>query len=144
MPDPITPDLVYELVSVSGPSLAPDGGRVAFSRSEYDRERKAHRSRIMVAGLPGGEPRAFTQGDRDGSPRFSPDGESIAFQRPDDRGRKQLWSISASGGEARRITSAEAERQRVRLVAGRIEDRLRLRRRPRPPPGLRRSRPGRG
>ena len=108
MPDPITPDLVYELVSVSSPSLSPDGSRVAFSRSEYDRERKTHRSRIMVADLPGGEPTAFTQGDRDGSPCFSPDGASIAFQRSDERGRKQLWLISASGGEARQLTKAEA------------------------------------
>ena len=107
MPGPITPDLVYELVSVSGPSLSPDGSRVAFARSEYDRERKAHRSRIMVAELPGGEPRAFTQGDRDGSPSFSPDGASIAFQRADERGRKQVWLISASGGEAWQLTSAE-------------------------------------
>ena len=108
MPGPITPDLVYDLVSVSSPSLAPDGSRAAFSRSEYDGEKKAHRSRIMVAELPGGEPRAFTQGDKDGSPRFSPDGTAIAFQRPDDRGRKQLWLISASGGEARQLTSADA------------------------------------
>ena len=106
MPVPITPDVVYELVSVSGPSLAPDASRVAFARSEYDRERKAHRSRIMVAELPGGEPRVFTQGVKDGSPSFSPDGAAIAFLRPDERGRKQVWLIPASGGEARQLTSS--------------------------------------
>ncbi len=105
MPKPITPGLVYELVSVSSPSLAPDGGRVAFAKSEYDGERKEYRSQIMVAELDGGEPQAFTQGGKDGSPRFSPDGNTIAFVRPDDADRKQLWLISASGGEARRLTS---------------------------------------
>ena len=109
MPDPITPDVVYALVSVSGPSLAPDGSRVAFAKSEYDSGKKAHRSRIMVAELSGGEPQAFTQGDKDGSPSFSPDGSSIAFQRPDERGRKQVWLIShraARRGSSRRRPAA--------------------------------------
>ena len=119
MPDPITPDVVYALVSVSGPSLAPDGSRVAFAKSEYDSGKKAHRSRIMVAELSGGEPQAFTQGDKDGSPSFSPDGTSIAFQRRRARPETGL----ADFGIGRRGAAAHVggrRRDRDDLVAGRV------------------------
>lgn len=68
MSNAITPDLV----SVSSPSVSPDDVRVAFSRSEYDLERKETRSQIMVPELPGGEPRPFTQGTNAGSSRSWP------------------------------------------------------------------------
>ena len=54
--------------------------------------------------LPDRDPLAFTQGKSDSAPRFSPDGESIAFVRKDEKNRTQLWLIAASGGEARQIT----------------------------------------
>ena len=34
----ITPELVYELVSVASPSVSPDGKRLAFVRSHVDRD----------------------------------------------------------------------------------------------------------
>ena len=37
-------------------------------------------------------------------PRSRPDGASVAFLRPDDRGRRQIWLISAHGGEANQLT----------------------------------------
>ena len=48
MPSSITPELVYELVSVASPSLSPDGGRLAFVRSQVDRKSMEARSQIMV------------------------------------------------------------------------------------------------
>ena len=58
----------------------------------------------MLMSLPQGDAFEFTQGPTDGSPSFSPDGETIAFLRPDKKGRAQIWTISASGGEARQVT----------------------------------------
>ncbi len=105
MTKPITPDLVYELTAVSEPTLSPDGARLAFVRSRVDRSKMEGRSHLMMMSLTDGEATAFTSGDKDGGPRFSPDGSCLAFTRPDDKERKQVWLISTSGGEARRLTS---------------------------------------
>jgi dipeptidyl aminopeptidase/acylaminoacyl peptidase len=104
MPSAITPEAIYDLTTVSAPSMSPDGTRLAFVRSRVDRDRMDDRSEIMMMSLPGGESYAFTQGERDGVPRYSVDGEQIAFIRPDDKGRKQLWTMPVSGGEPRRLS----------------------------------------
>ena len=104
MPSPITPELVYELVSVGSPSLSPDGGRLAFVRSRVDRESMETRSRIMVMDMASGESAPFTGGENDSGPRFSPDGLYLAFVRPDDAGKSQIWIMPTDGGEARRLT----------------------------------------
>ena len=46
----------------------------------------------------------FTQGRRDGLPKFAPDGQTIAFLRADDSGQRQIWLIRVGGGEARQLT----------------------------------------
>ena len=104
MPKPITPDYIYELTTLSEPSLSPDGTRLAFARSKIDRDRMKPVGQIVMMSLPDGESMPFTQGEGDGSPRFSRDGKAIAFLRTDGRGRNQLWTIPAAGGEARRLT----------------------------------------
>ncbi|MCH8206256.1 MAG: S9 family peptidase [Chloroflexi bacterium] len=105
MPKPIAPDFVYKLTSVSEPSLSPDGSRLAFVRSRVYADTAEVRSQIMAMDLPDGSPVEFTAGPKDGRPTFSPDGQSIAFTRPDDADRAQVWLIPTSGGEARRLTS---------------------------------------
>ncbi|MCH9017640.1 MAG: alpha/beta fold hydrolase [Chloroflexi bacterium] len=100
--------LIYELTDVSGPSLSPDGTQLVFVRSKVDKEAMETSSQIMRMELPNGEIAQFTSGSRDGAPRFSPDGKSVAFLRPDDKGRKQIWIIPTSAGEARKLTSAIA------------------------------------
>ena len=105
MPEPIGPDLVYQLVSVSAPSLSPDGTRLAFARSQVDRETMEAPSRIMVMELPDGEPVPFTAGPHDTVPKFSPDGKAMAFLRLDEGKTNQLWTIPTTGGEARRLTT---------------------------------------
>ena len=108
MSSPITPDVVYELTTVADPSISPDGSCLAFTRSCVDRESGESRSQVLLMELPGGESRPFTAGPKDGAPRFSPDGDTIAFLRADAKGRRQVWLIPANGGEARRLTHAPA------------------------------------
>ena len=48
MPNPIGPELVYELTTVADPTMSPDGTRVAFTRSKIDKESMTNRSQIMA------------------------------------------------------------------------------------------------
>jgi len=84
MGKPIGPDFVYEHVSATAPNLSADGSRLVFVETRVDREAMEYRSRLMIRDMPDGETRAFTSGDSDGGPRFSPDGQTVAFLRPDD------------------------------------------------------------
>ena len=107
MPSPITSDLVYELVSVASPSLSSDGSRLAFVRSQVDRENMETRSQIMVMDMSSCETVPFTSGTSDSSPRFSPDGCHLAFVRPDDADKAQIWTMPTGGGEARKLTTVD-------------------------------------
>ncbi len=107
MASPITAEIIYELTSYSSPTLSPQGSLLAFAQSRVDRDSMQSRSSIMLASLDEGMTRAFTQGPKDSAPQFSPDGKTLAFLRPDDKGRAQIWTISLNGGEAAQATSAE-------------------------------------
>ena len=113
MTSPISPDSVYHLKSVADPALSPDGRRLAYALSWVDRVDGGEietRSRLNMVDLDGGAQQEFTQGNKDTAPKFSPDGSLLAFLRangpalPGLDGR-QVWVISAAGGEARQITN---------------------------------------
>ena len=104
MPAPITPELIYELTSVSDPAISSDGGRLAFVRSKVNRDVMETRSQVMVMGLPDGQPTPLSGATAGSFPRFSPDGDSIALLRPDDKERRQIWLAPSREGEARQLT----------------------------------------
>ncbi len=109
MSSALPPDMVRHLKSVADPALAPDGSQVVFTYGWVDEETLESRSRLRLLRLDNGKDEAaidFTQATRDGSPRFSPDGRTVAFLRPDDAGLRQIWLIPADGGEARQLTKS--------------------------------------
>ena len=108
MPQPIGPDLVYELTTVADPGLSPDGTRLVFTRTTVDQSSAESRSQIMMLSLPGGEPSPFTSGTKDSRPQFSPDGKTVAFLR-EAWAVDQLWTIPTFGGEARQLTSGSGK-----------------------------------
>ncbi len=105
MSQPITPDAIFELTEVFSPSLSPDGTLLAFIEGTVDREAGKYRTRVMITALPDTDPRAFTSGPSDSTPRFSPGGDELSFLRPDSEGRTQVWFIPVDGGEPRQATS---------------------------------------
>ena len=101
-------ELVYELRGVADPVISPDGQRLVYALSwvEGVGGSAENRSRLMLTG-PDGAEREFTQGNADGSPRFSPDGAKLAFLRARQSGEpRQIWVMNSDGGEARQITEA--------------------------------------
>jgi dipeptidyl aminopeptidase/acylaminoacyl peptidase len=105
--EPIRAADYRDLVRVSDPDLSPDGTHVAFVRSVPDGDEE-YESTVWIAPTDPteGEPRRFTAVEgRDSEPRYSPDGDRIAFRsiRGDDE-RAQLWVLPTDGGEARRVT----------------------------------------
>ena len=107
MTGPLSPDMVRHLKGVSDPSISPDGKLVAFTYSWVDQQSLESYSRIRLARV-GRDDEAeavdFTQGTRDGSPKFSRDGRTLAFLRSDSESVRQIWTIPVGGGEARQLT----------------------------------------
>src|SRR5213593_3603178 len=76
-PPPAAPPRALDLPQeqIGAVSLSPDGRMLAFA--EYDAEERAH---IYVVPSDGGLPLQITSGGcNDISPRFSPDGQQVAF-----------------------------------------------------------------
>jgi dipeptidyl aminopeptidase/acylaminoacyl peptidase len=118
---PITPEDMAGFTRLSDLQISPDGALAAFVAGEYFKTDGASaKSRIWIVPTDGdGEPRAFTGGPRtDSSPRWSPDGRTLAFvsDRLED-GRSQIYLIDRAGasaglaitGEARRLTDLRGE-----------------------------------
>ncbi|HSJ35873.1 MAG TPA: S9 family peptidase [Acidimicrobiia bacterium] len=94
-------DRLHGLATPSDPAVSPDGRRVAFGVTVVDSEADRYRRRIWIA--EGSTARPFTSGDGDSVPVWSPDGQSLAFLRAEDR-VAQLAIIPVDGGEARLLT----------------------------------------
>ncbi len=103
----MTPDDLFSLKTVTDPRISPDGTRVAYVLSWNDRETDEVRSSIYVAPLDGSTAaRRFTHGNKDSSPRWSPDRLHLAFVS--NRGAEnQIFLAPLDGGEARQLTKAK-------------------------------------
>jgi dipeptidyl aminopeptidase/acylaminoacyl peptidase len=106
---PMTVEDLWAIERFGAPSPSPDGTWVAVDVASYDMEENARRSSLWLYPTRGAaEPVRLTAHarGRDRSPAWSPDGRRVAFvsERDGDEA-PQLYVISTSGGEARRVTS---------------------------------------
>ena len=104
-PRPFDSDFVLDMPSVGSPAIRPGDAAVAYVVSRVDSESLAGRSHIERVPFGGGAARPLTSGPRDGSPRWSPDGSTLAFLRREEEGAPQIWLLPADGGEAAALTS---------------------------------------
>lgn len=106
----IADDDFLRLHLVSDPQFSPDGTRIACVKKHIDAAKNQYRSEIWITPTHGGEPRRFTGGDwSDSSPRWSPDGKTLAFLSDRKKPLSQIFLIPADGGEPAPLTKLETE-----------------------------------
>ena len=100
---PLTPEQTLDRRSIGDLDFSPDGSRLVFTVT--DPPKGATRARALwMMDVASGQLRQLTFSDKsDGSPRWSPDGMSIAFTSDRD-GTAQLYLLSLAGGEAEKLT----------------------------------------
>src|SRR5690348_11166400 len=89
---------------VASPQISPDGRQVAYVLVGVNAKHDGYETSIWIVATDGASaPRRLTAGPKDGAPRWSPDGTTLAFLRPKD-GHPQLHLLSLIGGEAQQLT----------------------------------------
>jgi dipeptidyl aminopeptidase/acylaminoacyl peptidase len=110
-----TIDQSLEWQSAFNPKISPDGKRVVYEVQKTNWEENAFERNLWIGDIVSGETHALTTAKKSSTnPAWSPDGRWIAFlsDRPGQiagtaEGKKQLYVISADGGEAQQLTKVE-------------------------------------
>ncbi|MGB8473676.1 MAG: S9 family peptidase [Candidatus Acidiferrum sp.] len=110
-----TIDQSLEMKSAFNPRISPDGTRVVYEVSRTNWEDDAFERDLWIADIANGESHQLTASKKSSTnAAWSPDGKWIAFlsDRPGQRtgtpeDKKQIYMISADGGEARQLTKVE-------------------------------------
>ena len=100
-----TIDDLLKVRRVGDPQVSPKGDLVAFTITDVDKNANKSTTQIYLVPLSGGEPRQLTNDEHSStSPRWSPDGEKLAFISARD-GEDQIWTIDISSGALKKVTT---------------------------------------
>lgn len=110
-----TPELMMQVKQVGNVQVSPDGKRVVYTVREarLDGNRSEYVTYIHTANADGSDPLQLTQTGKSGDfstdhPRWSPDGQSIAFLSVR-AGKRNILVMPARGGEARQLTTSKTD-----------------------------------
>lgn len=99
-------DHFRRIVGVGGVQLSPDGRTAVVTVSRPNYETDKTESALHAVDVATGTSHQLTFERKGvGSPRFSPDGRTLAFLAPDSADHMQIWLMPMAGGDARRLTS---------------------------------------
>ena len=112
-----TIDQSLEWQAAFNPKISPDGKRVVYEVQKTNWEENAFERNLWIGEIANGEAHALTTAKKSSTnPEWSPDGKWMAFlsDRPGQiagtaEGKKQLYVISADGGEAQQVTKLEGD-----------------------------------
>jgi dipeptidyl aminopeptidase/acylaminoacyl peptidase/Tfp pilus assembly protein PilF len=106
---PLKVDDLFSLKDVADPRLSPDGRQVAYTLTTLDAKEDDSDADLYLVSTDGGEPLRLTSGKKsETSPRFSPNGEWLAFLSDRDGKKAQVYLMSRRGGEAVKLTAFKA------------------------------------
>src|SRR5437763_1398845 len=100
-----TIDDLLKVRRVGDPQVSRKGELVAFTITNVDKAANKSTTQIYLVPVGGGEVRQLTNDEHSSaSPRWSPDGEKLAFVSARD-GEDQIWTIDISNGTLKKVTS---------------------------------------
>jgi len=96
---------IDRIAVVRDPQRSPDGAWVAYAVSTVDVSKDSTDSDVWMVKWDGSaRVRLTSSPESESSPRWSPDGQSLAFLRQDDKKTSQVWTLNRLGGEAQKLT----------------------------------------
>ena len=104
----ITEQDLFDFAWIGDPQVSPDGSAVAFVKVTVNPAKTSYDTALWIVSTSGSEePRRLTSGTRDSSPRWAPDGKSLAFVRSAEApgSSAQIYLLPMKGGEAFQITN---------------------------------------
>lgn len=99
---------------ISDPQLSPDGTQILYVLSQADWKANKRITHIWRVSAAGGNPAQMTSAaEGETSPRWSPDGKTIAFIAKRGDEESQVFVMRADGGEGRALTKRSSSVSRI-------------------------------